>query len=165
MQYRMIKSVLGVQLPTHCIIRYPFIDVSRFKPLGLRRDIDVLYVGTISEAKGYRNLVERFDTSRLVFAGRHELNEPVVGTYLGELPYRELPELYNRARIFAHLPQWYEPMGRTVIEAALCGCDVVTNERVGVTSFPRREWIDPTVVRGNADRFWADVERAVGDLG
>jgi glycosyltransferase involved in cell wall biosynthesis len=164
MQQRMIRSVLDRELPHAQILRRPYVDVSRFRPLGLERDIDVLYVGAINEAKGYRNLIERFGRGRVTFVGRNGLNEPIEGTYLGELTHEELPELYNRARTFAHLPQWYEPMGRTVIEASLCGCEVVTNEKVGVTSFPTLEWTDPTVIRRNGERFWIEFERAVQQL-
>jgi glycosyltransferase involved in cell wall biosynthesis len=160
----MIRSVLDAELPRAQILRRPFVDVTRFRPLGLERDIDVLYVGAINEAKGYRNLIDRFGRGRVTFVGRNGLNEAIAGTYLGELPREELPELYNRARTFAHLPQWHEPMGRTVIEASLCGCEVVTNERVGVTSFPTPEWTDPAVIRRNGERFWIEFERAVQQL-
>ena len=164
MQQRMIKSVLEVALPPHQILRRPFIDTQMFIHLGLERDIDVLYVGTISEAKGYQNLTRTYDSDRLTFVGPSVLSEPITGTYLGALPYEALPELYNRARTFAHLPQWYEPMGRTVVEASLCGCEVVTNERVGVTSYPKPDWADPVVIEGNGERFWIDFEGAVEEL-
>jgi glycosyltransferase involved in cell wall biosynthesis len=161
MQQHMIRSVLGEPLPRLQLLRRPYIDVSRFRPLGLDRDIEVLYVGAINEAKGYRNLIERFGPDRVTFVGRNGLNEPIAGTYLGELPYDALPALYNRARTFAHLPQWYEPMARTVIEASLCGCEVVTNERVGVTSFPTPEWTDPALISRSGERFWVEFEQAV----
>lgn len=164
MQQSMIKSVLEVALPRHQILRRPFIDPQEFKNLGLERDIDVLYVGTISEAKGYRNLTRRYGANRLTFVGPNVLDEPISGTYLGAMPYEALPELYNRARTFAHLPEWYEPMGRTVVEASLCGCKVVTNERVGVTTFPKPDWTDPAVIEGNGEGFWIDFEGAVEKL-
>jgi glycosyltransferase involved in cell wall biosynthesis len=129
--------------------------------MDIERDIDVLYVGVISRAKGYYNLLERFGPARLTLAGLNMLDEPVVGRYLGLVPYHELPLLYNRARVFAHLPEWDEPMGRTVVEARLCGCQVVLNERVGVASYPEAEWSDPDVVRRHPVRFWEDVEAAV----
>jgi glycosyltransferase involved in cell wall biosynthesis len=161
MQQQMIRSVLDVQLPSFQILRRPYVDVTRFRSLGLKRDIEILYVGTINEAKGYRNLIERFGPDRITFVGRNVLDEPIAGTYLGELPYEDLPELYNRARRFVHLPQWYEPMGRTVIEASLCGCEVVTNERVGVTSFPNAEWTDSSLISGHGELFWLEFEQAV----
>lgn len=158
MQRRLAEQVLDAELPRCVLYAPPTIDTDRFRPLGLERDIDVLYVGTINEAKGYDNLIERFGASRLTFAGRNALGREVEGTYLGPRPYEELPELYNRARTFAHLPRWNEPMGRTVVEAALCGCELVLNDRVGATSFPEADWRDPARVRTNADRFWGGLE-------
>jgi glycosyltransferase involved in cell wall biosynthesis len=164
MQQKMIRSVLNVRLPRFQILRRPYVDVTRFKSLGLKRDIEILYVGVINEAKGYRNLIERFGPNRITFVGRNMLNEPIAGTYLGELPYEELPKLYNRAHTFVHLPQWYEPMGRTVIEASLCGCEVVTNNRVGATSFPKAEWTEPTLISQHGERFWLEFEQAVQQM-
>lgn len=159
-QREAIAGVLGVPLPERTILSRPAIDPDRFRPLGLERDIDVLYVGTISEAKGYYELLERFGPERMTFAGPDQLGEPVQGTYLGPVSYDDLPALFNRARIFAHLPRWLEPMGRTPVEASLCGCELVLNDRVGVTSYPRKVWTDPAVVRLAGDHFWTDFEAA-----
>jgi glycosyltransferase involved in cell wall biosynthesis len=165
MQQRMIESVLDVPLPEAQIVLRPPIDAQRFRTLRQERDIDVLYVGTISRAKGYYQLLGRFGADRLTLVGRSTLSEPVEGTHLGAVPNEELPGIYNRARVFAHLPEWYEPMGRTVVEAALCGCELVLNDRVGVLSFPDSEWRDPEVVSRNGQRFWEDLEACVERLG
>jgi glycosyltransferase involved in cell wall biosynthesis len=154
----MTESVIDVPLPEVVVYSRPHIDTSLFRPLGLERDIDVLYVGTISAAKGYENLLARFGEERLTFVGRNGLGRPIQGSWLGELPYASLPAVFNRARTFAHLPTWNEPMGRAVVEAGLCGCELVLNERVGVTSYPDADWRDPDRVRGNGVRFWADLE-------
>jgi glycosyltransferase involved in cell wall biosynthesis len=161
MQRRMIASVIDVPLPHRQLLSPPMIDVDRFRHEGRARDIDVLYVGTISKAKGYYNLLAHFGEDRLTLAGPNNLGEPVRGRYLGPVPNDELPALYNRARIFAHLPEWYEPMGRTVVEASLCGCAVVLNDRVGVASYPKPDWNDPEVVRGHPDEFWRQLEALV----
>lgn len=155
-----IAAVIGVPLPECTILSRPAIDPTHFRPLGLERDLDVLYVGTINASKGYYELLERFGPDRLTLAGPNHLGEPVQGTYLGPVDYGRLPVLYNRARIFAHLPRWLEPMGRAPVEAALCGCELVLNERVGVTSYPLEDWTDPEVISTATDRFWDDFERA-----
>jgi glycosyltransferase involved in cell wall biosynthesis len=159
-QREAIAAVIGVALPARTLFSRPAIDPDRFRPLGLVRDLDVLYVGTINAAKGYYELLERFGPDRLTLAGQNHLGEAVQGNYLGPMAYRDLPTLYNRARIFAHLPRWLEPMGRTPVEASLCGCEVIVNDRVGVVSYPREVWTDPEVVRTAPDRFWDDFERA-----
>jgi glycosyltransferase involved in cell wall biosynthesis len=139
----------------------PNIDVERFRPLGLVRDINVLYVGPITASKGYYNLVERFGRDGITFVGRNHMGMPLAGHHIGEVAYDDLPSLYNRARVLAHLPIQPETMGRTVVEASLCGCEVVTNDRVGVTSYPLEVWTDPSVVRNNGHRFWEQLEQAV----
>ena len=158
MQQRMIESVVDVSLPPAQAFVRPQIDPLRFRPLDLDRDIDVLYVGTISRAKGYYNLLERFGADRLTFVGKSNLEEPVQGNHLGQVAYEHLPRLYNRARVFAHLPAWYEPMGRAVVEAGLCGCELVLNDRVGVTSYPKDQWTDPEHIAQNGRLFWEELE-------
>jgi glycosyltransferase involved in cell wall biosynthesis len=161
MQRSLIESVIEVPLPDTVIYSRPQIDTSLFRPLGKERDIDVLYVGSINRAKGYENLIERFGPDRLTLVGPNYLDEPIQGTWLGPMAYESLPEIYNRARTFAHLPNWIEPMGRTVVEAALCGCELVLNDRVGVTSYESRDWRDPARVHVNADLFWSELEDAL----
>ncbi len=161
MQGRLIESVIDVPLPDTVILSRPQIDTSLFRPLEIERDIDVLSVGTINEAKGYDSLIERFGPDRLTFVGPNWLDEPIQGTWLGPMAYEELPEIYNRARTFAHLPKWIEPMGRTVVEAGLCGCELILNDRVGVTSYEPQDWRDPSRVQVNAELFWSDLEDAL----
>lgn len=159
-QREAIRAVLDVPLPEHQIVSRPAIDTERFRNLGLERDIDVLYVGTISEAKGYYELIERFGAERMTFAGPNMLGHPVEGNYLGPVAYDEVPRLMNRAKYFAHLPRWLEPMGRTPAEAALCGCEVILNDRVGVASYPKEDWTDPATIRRATSRFWEEFEAA-----
>jgi glycosyltransferase involved in cell wall biosynthesis len=164
MQRRLIESVIDVPLPSAVIYSRPQIDTSLFRPLELERDIDVLYVGSINRAKGYDNLIKRFGPDRLTLVGPNHLDKPIEGNWLGPLANEKLPEIYNRAKTFAHLPSWMEPMGRTVVEAALCGCELVVNDRVGVTSYEPRDWREPSRVSRNATLFWSDLEKAVASV-
>lgn len=154
-------AALDAPVPDKVVLVRPMVNPDVFRPHGVDRDIDVLYVGTISAAKGYYELLEHFGAERLTFAGPDHLGHAIEGRYLGPVPHNELPALYSRARTFAHLPRWYEPAGRTVVEAALCGCDVVTNERVGVTYYPREAWTDADTVRTHPALFWQQLEQAV----
>lgn len=158
-------AALDTPLPDEIVLVRPMVDPDLFSRRDIERDIDVLYVGTISGAKGYYELLERFGPERLTFAGANHLGHAIEGRYLGPVPQNELPALYNRARIFAHLPRWYEPAGRTVVEAALCGCEIVTNDRVGVTYYPREAWTDADTVRTHPTLFWQQLERAVTGVG
>lgn len=138
----------------------PFIDTRKFRDLGLARDIDYLYVGVLTEAKGLGEMERRFKDENIVLAGAlPQGSPPSFGTWLGKVPYDELPNLYNRARNFVFLPRWPEPMGRVVIEAALCGCQIIGNDRVGALSFPF-DLADPNNYADARERFWRRVAQA-----
>ena len=151
-------SILGSGVVKQSIIMRPVIDTTVFYDRGSRRDIEYLYVGVISEYKGYRNLQKRFgDREDFVFVGRNITGERLFGRHLGSVSHQELAALYNRARNFVHLPAWVEAQGRTVVEAALCGCNLITNEKVGATSFDF-DISDPNEIRRSPDMFWDDIE-------
>ena len=67
----------------------------------------------------------------------------------------------SRAEVFVHLPVEFESECRSVIEAVLSGCRVVTNENVGVTSIGG--WDDPDLLRSLVDeapaKYWEIVCR------
>ena len=44
------------------------------------------------------------------------------------VPHEELPSIYKKARVHV-LPSWFETTGLVSLEAALCGCNIVTTER------------------------------------
>jgi glycosyltransferase involved in cell wall biosynthesis len=64
----------------------------------------------------------------------------------------------NRAKHFVFLPRWPEPQGRVVIEAALCGCELVTNQNVGATSFPF-DIRNPANFAQASNEFWDAIEQ------
>ena len=114
------------------------IDVEVFNNQNRERDIPFLYVGALNWFKGLDNVLEIFGDKGLHVVGRRTdvvsaLPNSVI--YLGEKTPKELAEVYNRSKRFIHLPRWQEPSARTVVEAALCGCDLIVNENVGVLSF------------------------------
>ncbi|WP_439506873.1 glycosyltransferase [Sediminibacterium sp.] len=116
----------------------PFIDTKNFCNLNIERDIEYLYVGTISGYKGYENIKDKFENigDDFYFVGPKSKSLKLFSNnYLGIKSTKELPLIYNRAKNFVHLPTWKEPMARTVLEAALCGCNLIVNENVGATSF------------------------------
>ena len=64
----------------------------------------------------------------------------------------------NRAKNFVFLPRWPEPQGRVVVEAAMCGCNLITNQNVGATSFPF-DLANPANFAGAEDEFWSAIEQ------
>ncbi|MBX9811961.1 MAG: hypothetical protein K2Y16_10170 [Burkholderiales bacterium] len=155
---RITYRVLQLDDSTPHFVMKPSIDGSRFYNRNLERDIDYLFVGVIGEAKGLAAMRARFRDADIHFAGRLAPGAGLdFGTYHGHVPYDKVPELMNRARHFVFLPRWPEPQGRVVVEAALCGCKLITNENVGATSFP----FDISRIenfRNAADEFWERIE-------
>lgn len=154
-----IERILdGTDLPAAFILK-PMIDSALFHDRKGARDIDYLFVGVIGEAKGLATMRERFRDADIHFVGKIAPGEKLdFGTYHGSVPYGRIPEFMNRAKRFVFLPRWPEPQGRVVIEAALCGCELVTNHNVGATSFPF-DIANPANFDQANDEFWTAVER------
>jgi glycosyltransferase involved in cell wall biosynthesis len=101
----------------------------------------VLYVGRIEPHKNQLRLIRalRGTGTSLVIAGpahphhvryvdqcRAEAGPEV--RFLGNVPHDRLPELYRSASVHA-MPSMFETTGLTSLEAALCGCGVVSTSR------------------------------------
>ena len=139
----------------------PTVDKSRFFNQNLERDIEYLFVGVIGEAKGLENMRERFAKSDIHFAGSLFPGAKLdFGTYHGTVLYDQVPILMNRAKNFVFLPRWPEPQGRVVIEAALCGCNLIVNENVGACSFPF-DISNPQNFDNPTQEFWDEIEKVL----
>ena len=158
---RTTERILNLALQSNSIILKPVISLKDFKNMGLERDIENLFVGVISEAKGYYNMREEYKDKSIMLVGKlHPDIDLDFGTYLGEVPYSEMPALMNRARNFVYLPRWPEPQGRVVVEAALSGCNLVTNENVGAVSFDF-DISKPGNLEKPEEEFWERLEEVV----
>lgn len=132
---RTVAGILGKETVGKFLDTPPVIDVKAFVDYGNERDINNLYVGALSNAKGLDALRERFGDDITLIGPSPAGKPPVFGNWLGQLPHEEIPAFMNRARNFVFLPRWPEPCGRVVIEAALCGCHLITNKNVGALDF------------------------------
>lgn len=56
-------------------------------------------------------------------------------TCLGQLTHKDLAEWYQKSEYFYHKPNWLDAFGRSVMEAYLCGCKLITNNNVGAMSY------------------------------
>jgi glycosyltransferase involved in cell wall biosynthesis len=156
-----IGQLLGDRMEGRAFAMRPVIDTSRFRNEGRTRDIEHLYLGHINEAKGADNLAREFPGGNLTLAGQlGDARYASLGRHLGSVPAADVPGLLNRARVFVHLPRWPEPQGRTVAEAALCGCTLRTNDRVGATSFGL-DLADHGTYEGALEEAWDAIHRAV----
>ena len=114
----------------------PVVDSTIFYNKNEDRDIDYLFVGVINEAKGFYKLKEQFKNENIHFVGDNQVGEDLdFGTYHGKLNKNDLANIYNRSKSFLYFPRWPEPQGMVVIEAAMCGCKIISNNNVGALSF------------------------------
>jgi len=159
LHHRVSYQLLKMKDEVPAFVMKPVIDSARFFNRQLERDIDYLFVGVIGEAKGLAAMRERFRDADIHFVGKIAPGAKLdFGTYHGSVPYTEIPGFMNRAKHFVFLPRWPEPQGRVVIEAALCGCELVTNENVGATSFPF-DICNPANFSQATDEFWVTIEQ------
>lgn len=134
------------------------IDLKLFKNRKKKRDIPFLFVGALHEAKGLEIMRERFANQDIVLVGSSPGGKhPGFGRWLGPLPYTEVAILMNRAQHFVFLPRWPEPFGRVVAEAALCGCELITNDNVGALSFGL-DLSQPEVFQDAGTAFWETID-------
>ena len=155
-----IKILNLDQLPPSYILK-PTVDSTKFFNQHTTRDIEYLFVGVIGEAKGLNEMRQRFSNSDIHFAGKLFPGVTLdFGKHHGSVPYDEIPNLMNRAKNFIFLPRWPEPQGRVVIEAALCGCNLITNDRVGATSFPF-DISNPENFMNPTQELWEEIEKAI----
>ena len=156
---RVIENILeATSLPESFVLK-PMVDGAVFYDRKGERDIEYLFVGVVGEAKGISVMRKLFRGADIHFVGKIAPEERLdFGTYHGSRPYHEIPEFMNRAKHFVFLPRWPEPQGRVVIEAALCGCKLVTNQNVGATSFPFDIANAANFVDAD-EEFWVAVER------
>ena len=154
-----VLNILNTDLLPPSYVLSPTVDSKRFFNQNLVRNIEYLFVGVIGEAKGLEEMRHRYAGEDIHFAGKifpgASLN---FGTYHGAISYDEVPNLMNRAKNFVFLPRWPEPQGRVVIEAALCGCNLITNNLVGATSFPF-DISNPKNFGNPTQELWDEIER------
>lgn len=74
-------------------------------------------------------------------------------TVLKDAPRSTVLEQMGRARWFVHLPQDMDPCPRTVIEAEIAGCEIVTNDLCGRVPVRGADAV-AEFVSGAAERFW-----------
>lgn len=153
------QSLLNLEYSPPSYVLPPMIDTSRFYNFGIERDIDYLFVGVISEAKGLEAMRKLYSDKNLWLIGGVSPDVKLdFGRHVPHVPYDEVPFYMNRAKNFVFLPRWPEPQGRVVAEAALCGCNIIGNENVGALSFDM-DLSDATNYTGVEAGFWDTVER------
>lgn len=77
--------------------------------------------------------------------------------------YGEMPELFSKYEYYIEIPDTPQPFNRTIVEAKLAGCRIITNKLVGATSwdwFPNIETMTKALTKAPED-FWSNVEESI----
>jgi len=78
--------------------------------------------------------------------------------------YNEMPKLYHSYKYYIELPSTPQPFNRTVAEAKLSGCKVITNKLMGAASWDWFKEDSETMATHLLDapnKFWTAIEEAV----
>ena len=138
------------------------VDCNHFYDRKIERNINYLYVGAINGPKGVDEVMKKFGNDGLVIAGSGSLRITDNTQYLGYVDPKVLPILYSRTKNFVHLPKWKEPFGRTCAEAALCGCNLITNDNVGAMSWGKN-LADPNIYAESGQAFEEMIKEVINE--
>ena len=144
------------------------IDSSQFYDMKLPREGTVC-VSSLFKFKGRRHVLqwtrEHPDQEVDFVSGNPVPGEPLPPNChdVGQVPFWQMNEVYNRHKVFLHLPDTPQPFDRTVPEAYLAGCDIIGNKLVGALSYDwfksRKEVAEHC--SNSPKLFWEKVEEAL----
>ncbi|GAF73524.1 unnamed protein product [marine sediment metagenome] len=173
LQLKIFSKFFGETMRDAIIIPAPMERGKFFKKPEIQKEIH-LFAGALMTHKGIHQVLDYADLKkkegqRFHFAGR-AVDQAVINrikkdhTYLGEIPYDKMPELYQNYKYFIINPQMPETFCLTVLEALNSGCELIKFERshdIGMESYDKgvKELTEmcyeaPTV-------FWERVESAM----
>lgn len=139
---RFIATTFGID-PEKITVIANYIDIDRFKPLGLPKEAGrVLFVGRLEPQKNIASLVEALEglPAHLVIAGSGSLKADAVTAsertgvrlkFLGNVPQEQLPTEYDKSEIYA-LSSLHEGNPKSLLEAMAVGVACVGADSKGI---------------------------------
>ena len=144
-----------LRLPAHEVLGCSVMGAAFFEAVKRHRERPLEKHGTVvvhsaRRFKGFARSLEYCKTRGI---------EPLV---VEDASPAELLDVFARSERLVFLPEWYEPASRLAVEARFLGCEIVSNERLGVAGEPW--WNQPdavglAVLSSAAERFWEIVAR------
>ena len=139
--FKLVKKEFGI--PSSLIDLSPnWIDIQLFKPLPVKKDSRVLFVGRLNVQKNLSLLLNALKNTgiELDVVGNGELREGLIHlakelgvkvNFLGMIPNENMPAVYNRYMVYV-LCSDYEGNPKTMLEAMACSCAVVGTNVPGI---------------------------------
>lgn len=121
------------------------------------RSIDKLFLGSFVEAKGSREIAETWPNGEVLVVGPETADALAYPNYAGQVAHGEVWSLLSKTKTLVLRPRWPEPFGLVVLEAAMAGCELDGNDRVGALSFGPGA-LTSELTDGAAEDFWGAVE-------
>jgi len=153
------------------------IDTTIFKPmLDVEKTHDVAYIGRMVKEKGIEyieNVVKELDVKMLWVGGRGD-RIPSYGVYIGWVDYLNLPEYYNKAKLFVTYPYSFngysEQFNYSIGEALACGTPVLSSKNGSIYEVYKgssvlfgKEANEEVLKNGLQYLLSADIEKRVED--
>jgi len=128
---------------------YPGIDTSKFKSFDLNKSVDIIFVGRLIKIKGIDDLLEalkKIETSlKVILVGDgpeksaiNKMIKEIKGhniSLLSNVHEEELIKLYNQSKIGIFPSYAKEGVILTMLEAASCGCSIITTNSCSMPEF------------------------------
>jgi len=161
LHYDMYKFVFGDI--KHSVIPSP-VDPREFHNLGYERKKDIVTVNGHLKFKGGKNL-EKFITEnpgRRVDIIGENIDIPPSARYIGKVKNSALNEVLNEYKYYIELPDTPQPFNRTMAEASLAGCELITNGLSGFASFNwKKEEVKSNLGENSSKKFWDEVRGVI----
>ena len=153
-------------------------DDKKFTNMGLTRlKNSILWVGRFSLSKGVPNILKIATENpdmNFYFVGKASTPDQTEAyvkliknvnncTYLGHIPHDQLPLIYNLCEKFIYYGLWPDTGPATIVEAMLCGCQVLTEKHLATilsNDFKSIEDIRNRI-RNSKDEFWNKIKEAI----
>jgi glycosyltransferase involved in cell wall biosynthesis len=117
------------------------VDLTRFKPLDIPKEFDIIFVGKLEHQKNINLLLEVIKdiNCKTLIIGKGSLKKEVLNamqnstnlTWLERVDNKDLPMYYNKSKCFI-LPSNYEGNPKVLLEAMACALPCIITEVPGI---------------------------------
>lgn len=174
--YKLFENAEKVVIPNACDYSANELAENYDRCKNNRHPFSFVYLGTLSEQKGIRWMIESFgrlekDTAELYIAGKGELLDYVQSAaeenvhihYVGFLSEREVSALLSRCDVLLCPSQWEEPFGRVVLDAYKNAMPVIASNRGALPDLVKHNETGIIVESGNISQLKNAMKRYIQD--